>query len=287
MNLAILAGSNIGYSTLNQIVNYYTVKIVFTDARSTQIINLAKQEGILLHIGNPRNGRASSLIESVKIDVLISVNYLFIIERDMIDWPKTLAFNVHGSLLPKYRGRTPHVWSIINGEESCGITAHIIDEKCDAGDILEQVEIPIGHDDTGASILKKYESRYFPIIKSVLSKVERNSIVMLKQNNSLATYFSKRSEKDGRINWTWHRQRIRNWIRAQSSPYPGAFTYYFERKIIIDFAEFSDLGYSDHIIDGTIIGISKGKPIIKTPNGALILTKIRGEVIFEIGKSLT
>src|SRR5690606_33504394 len=101
--------------------------------------------------------------------------YLFIIDKKIIDLATSIAFNIHGSLLPKYRGRTPHVWSIINNEKFTGITAHIIDEGCDTGDIIEQVKIKISKSDTGASLLEKYNLLYLPLIRSVLEKIQTNS----------------------------------------------------------------------------------------------------------------
>ena len=70
-------------------------------------------------------------------------SYLFLIEKDIILHPRFLTFNIHGSLLPKYRGRAPHIWAIINNEKETGITAHVIDEKCDSGDIISQIKIKI------------------------------------------------------------------------------------------------------------------------------------------------
>src|SRR5690606_30041161 len=118
-----------------------------------------------------------------KCEILISINYLFLIESDIINSSKGLAFNIHGSLLPKYRGRTPHVWAIINGEVFTGITAHIIDKRCDSGDILEQIKIPIALDDTGGSILKKYEVEYLPLIEKVILNFAQNKLNPKKQNS--------------------------------------------------------------------------------------------------------
>ena len=207
---------------------------------------------------------------------MISINYIFLIEQNLIQIPKILAFNIHGSLLPKFRGRTPHVWSIINNEKLTGITAHLIDVGCDTGDIIEQVQIIIEDDDTGASLLKKYESKYYSLVVSVLNKISNNKLITFSQDNSKATYFGKRTPEDGLIDWSWHRERIYNWIRAQSFPYPGAFTYYLNNKIVIDWLEFDDNGFDYNIPNGTIVSID---PIrVKTPNGLVKITKIRNSI---------
>src|SRR5690606_11116288 len=100
------------------------------------------------------------------VDVLFSINYLFLIERDVLSQDPRVV-NLHGSLLPKYRGRTPHVWAIINNESHTGVTAHLVDEGCDTGPIILQREVPIEYTDTGATILLKFSSLYPEIIADV------------------------------------------------------------------------------------------------------------------------
>jgi methionyl-tRNA formyltransferase len=217
--------------------------------------------------------------------LILSVNYLFIIESDVINLSK-YAINLHGSLLPKYRGRTPHVWAIINNEVETGITAHFIDEKCDTGDIIFQKIIEIKIQDTGASILKKYEEVYPGMIIEILNRIKSGSLKRVKQDETKATFFEKRTPLDGQINWNWHKERIYNWIRAQSYPYPGAYTYYNNEKVIIDEVAFSDFGYSQSFINGLILN-DHPTIIVKTPNGAVELRVIRNPgIMFKTGEVL-
>src|SRR5690554_5519746 len=148
MSLGVLCSGNLGFQILLKLFEAHPINFVFTDSKSDRIIKFCKENKLSLFKGNPRRGRAKEFIAKNECDILISINYLFLIERDVINMGKKLAFNIHGSLLPKYRGRTPHVWSIINGEKYTGTTAHLIDEGCDTGDILEQVKIPIEESDT-------------------------------------------------------------------------------------------------------------------------------------------
>lgn len=91
--------------------------------------------------------------------------------------------------MPKYRGRTPHVWAIINGEKKTGVTAHLIDSGCDTGDVIDQIEISIGENDTGGIILGKYSKEYFPLIKNVLDKIKLNQLKLTKQLEEDASLF--------------------------------------------------------------------------------------------------
>jgi len=254
-----------------------------TDKGSTAISELCQSEKIACYVGNPRKGRGFEFIENISVDVIVSVNYLFLIEEDIIDHPKKLAFNIHGSLLPKYRGRTPHVWSIINNEAETGITAHKIEIGCDTGDIVGQIRIAIDENDTGADILKKYTHKYIPLIDKVLSQIRSNTLEFTVQNEKEATYYGKRTPEDGLIRWEWHKERIRNWIRAQAYPYPGAFTFYNEAKVIIDKASYSSLGFDNKIPNGSILQ-TEPCVVVKTGNGALKLEIIRTKNHkFEIG----
>ncbi|WP_294283386.1 methionyl-tRNA formyltransferase [uncultured Chryseobacterium sp.] len=281
MKYAFLCSGNLGFNILSELYNTLDIKFVFTDSKSLSIIDFCKKNDILFFKGNPRGDKAINFIEDnnlniYKVDILISVNYLFIIQDNIINLASKVAFNVHGSLLPKYRGRTPHVWSIINNEKYTGITAHIIDSGCDTGDIIEQIKIPIESNDTGASLLERYNTLYLPLIKSVIGKIASKAFFLEKQDNKKATYFGKRVPEDGEINWEWQKERIYNWVRAQAYPYPGAFTYLKGKQLVIDEVQLSDFGFDYSYENGSIL--STTPLIVKTPNGCLEITKFRGSI---------
>jgi len=274
MKIALLISDELGLIVFNKLLgSKVIIEAVFTDFNSKPIIDLAKKKEIPVFIGNPRRGKAANFISNISIEVLLSVNYLFIIEKDLIKWPDKYAINIHGALLPKYRGRTPHVWAIINNEKLTGITAHLMNEGCDTGNICYQMKVPINKNDTGASILKKFHKLYPKLILEIFSKIQTNNLKLVKQDETKATFFGKRTPDDGQINWGWQKERIYNWIRAQAHPYPGAFTFYNDKKIIIDKVEFDDFGYSYEVENGNILSINPLR--IKTPNGVLKVTSFR------------
>lgn len=285
LTFGILSSGKLGALCTEQLINYQLIKFVFTDRLSKEIIDICTIHSIPIFIGNPRNGKASSFVKQFDIDVLLSINYLFIVEQDILKIPKKYAINFHGSLLPKYRGRTPHIWAIINNEKETGVTSHIISEKCDEGDIVYQEKIIIPDNATGASLLNEFNHRYPLIISKVISMIENNSIKFIKQDSSKATYFEKRTPDDGEINWNWQKERIYNWVRAQSRPYPGAFTFYNNNKIVIHNIKFSDFGFHQNDVNGKILDNSD-LIIVKTPNGAISLTEIESDcnIKFIIGE---
>ncbi|MCZ2481744.1 methionyl-tRNA formyltransferase [Aquirufa nivalisilvae] len=273
MRLGLLVSGGLGAEILIKIGEIHDIVFVFTDRLSSEIQDYANLHSIPIFVGNPRNESTSTFIKDKSIDVLVSVNYLYIIDNQLIGHPSKFAINIHGSLLPKYRGRTPHVWAIINNESETGITAHVIDEGCDTGPILEQIQVRIESEDTGNLILEKYKKLYFPILKDVLTKIESGSYQLTQQDDSLATYFGKRTPEDGQINWNWQRERIRNWVRAQAFPYPGAFCYLNGKKLIIDELVFVERGFHFDQPNGQIVSVN---PIlVKTPNGVVQLKQVR------------
>ena len=198
---------------------------------------------------------------------------MFLIEEDIINFPSSYCINIHGSLLPKYRGRTPHVWSIINNETYTGVTAHIINENCDTGPIVKQEKIKITEFDTGATLLGKFSPVYMRMISELLYEAEEGLIVAKEQDETKATYFNKRTPDDGKINWSWHKERIRNWIRAQAYPYPGAFSVVNNQRVIIDEIMYTEMGFNQDIPNGKVINTNP--VLVKTANGVVELTKIR------------
>lgn len=156
-------------------------------------------------------------------DFLLSVNYRFIISARVLNlfrWP----LNVHGSLLPKYRGRTPHVWAIINGERKTGITLHLMDEGIDTGPIVEQVVVEIGETTTGADLLLSFEELYPEVVvtglRSLISGAQPRE-----QTERDATFFGKRTPEMGLIDFRCEYSDIHNFVRALAPPYPGAYCY--------------------------------------------------------------
>lgn len=173
------------------------------------------------------------MLRKNRVLYLVSVNYRYIIPYDIFSIPK-YSLNIHGSLLPKYRGRTPNVWSIINGEEYSGITCHLIDAGIDTGNIIEQVKVKIEPDDTGYSLVEKFQLLYPDILIDSLHKLEKGEKTVV-QNEIEASYYGKRTPDMGYIDFYKNAYQIINFVRAQAYPYPGA--YYFlnnGKKVIIN-----------------------------------------------------
>lgn len=184
----------------------------------------------------------SEQIKSISPNFLISVNYRYIIPKEIFTLAD-FALNVHGSLLPRYRGRTPHVWSIINGESESGITCHLIEELVDTGNIISQKVISIEPEDTGYSLLSKFESEYPTLLIESIEKLINGSD-LTKQDDKLASYYGKRTPDMGYIDFRKKASEVINFVRAQAQPYPGAYYYLLDgRKIIINRIAIHEINY--------------------------------------------
>jgi len=279
INLVVFASGELGLKMIEYLHSFVNINFIATDSKSDEIILFANHQKINLFIGKPNNEELYFELNKVDTKILFSINYLFILDKKIFQLFE-YAINFHGSLLPKYRGRTPHIWAIINNEKYTGITAHFIEEGCDTGDIVFQKKILIEEHITGADLLRIYQNEYPEVIRKVLEMINETNIVRLPQSNLEASIFPKRTPEDGLINWNWQKERIYNWVRALSHPYPGAFTYYRNEKIIIDEINFSNIGFDSFIENGTIISINQlNNPIVKVQNGAIEIIKKRNPAI--------
>ena len=289
MTVGLLISGNLGNIVLHDILSKKDISLlfVFTDSKSSTIIETCKTKQIKHFVGNPRNGKANVFLTEVESPSLIlSINYLFIVEEDIINKATKFAINIHGSLLPKYRGRTPHVWAIINNETLTGITAHLISKGCDEGDIVAQIEVPILPSYTGQDLLNVFNLKYPLLVKEILDKVKANTLTTTKQEESKATYFEKRTAEDGKINFDWQKERIYNWVRAQAKPYPGAFGFIDSNKIIIHKIEFSDFGFRQEMPNGLVLKIENNIPFIKIQNGVIKLIETASDYLIKEGDIL-
>lgn len=237
-NIVFCGFGKLGKDCLQELyTNGYRIDYILThkELKKESVDTFAIQNSISYSYKDARKNLKEffKTIKNLKPKYLISVNYRYILPKDIFQIAK-YAINIHGSLLPKYRGRTPHVWSIINGEKVSGITCHIIEESVDTGDIITQKSIDIEQDDTGYSLLKKFQLLYPSLLIDSLNCLEAGK-TLRKQNEEEASYYGKRISDMGYIDFYKDSTDVINFVRAQAEPYPGAYYYLVDgRKIIIN-----------------------------------------------------
>ncbi|QKJ51863.1 bifunctional UDP-4-amino-4-deoxy-L-arabinose formyltransferase/UDP-glucuronic acid oxidase ArnA [Providencia rettgeri] len=172
-------------------------------------------------------------IREMKPDVIFSFYYRDMLSEELLSIAPKGAFNLHGSLLPKYRGRAPINWALLKGENETGVTLHKMVAKADAGDIIAQEKVVITETDTGLTLHAKVREAAEVLLDKTLPLIEAGTYKAVAQDESQATYFGRRTAEDGQIDWNRSAKEIDCLIRAVTEPYPGAFTYLGARKMVI------------------------------------------------------
>lgn len=167
-------------------------------------------------------------------DFLFSAYYRQMLKAPLLALPRRGAFNLHGSLLPKYRGRVPVNWAVLHGEQETGATLHVMDIKPDHGDIVEQSAVPILGDDTAHEVFQKVTVAAEIALARALPKLIAGTASFTAQDFSRGGYFGGRKPEDGRIAPEAGAQAIHNLVRAVAPPYPGAFFEAQGRRILIE-----------------------------------------------------
>lgn len=172
-------------------------------------------------------------IRALTPDILFSFYYRELIGAPLLDLPPAGCLNLHGSMLPRYRGCAPANWAILNGETETGVTLHYMTTAPDAGDIVCQHAVPIGGDDDGRSLNLKLVAAAAPMLDEYLPAIRNGSAPRVPQRHGEATYFGRRSPADGEIDWAQSATEIANLARAVTRPYAGAFTHSPSQKVVI------------------------------------------------------
>ena len=173
---------------------------------------------------NPNEPQWLEQIAHLKPDFIFSFYYRHMLSPELLACARKGAYNMHGSLLPKYRGRVPVNWAVIHGERQTGATLHEMVTKPDAGAIAGQQAVPILPDDTAFEVFQKVTVAAEMVLDNTLPSILNGSLKMQAQDLSQGSYFGGRKPEDGRIQWTQSAAQIHNLIRAVAPPYPGAFT---------------------------------------------------------------
>ena len=172
-------------------------------------------------------------IQKLAPDYLFSFYYRHMIPVELLACAKIAALNMHGSLLPKFRGRAPVNWAILHGETKTGATLHIMEVKPDAGDIVGQSAVSIEPNETATEVFGKVSQAAVAVMNTVLPELIQGRIPRKPNNLAQGSYFGGRKPADGQILWHQTAQQVHNLVRAVAPPYPGAFTDWQGQRMIV------------------------------------------------------
>ena len=187
-----------------------------------------------IEVVTPDDPNAPAFVEKmqgISPDFIFSFYYRFMLKPAVLATAMRGAYNMHGSLLPKYRGRVPVNWAVLRGEETTGATLHEMVEKPDAGRIVDQFPVPILPDDRAIDVFRKVTTAAELLLDRSLAAVLDGMAQPIEQDLSQGGYFRGRTSDDGRIDWSKGAKEIHNLVRAVAPPYPGAFTMLGGQKL--------------------------------------------------------
>jgi methionyl-tRNA formyltransferase len=212
-------------------------------------------------------------------DLLLVVSWRYRIPRAVYNRPRLGTFVFHDSLLPGYRGFSPTVWAILNGEDHTGVTLFEITEETDAGDIVDQQRVPIGPDEAIAQVLEKVTEVYLELLGRNLEPLLRGTAARRPQDHARSTYTCRRLPEDNRIEWRSPSSQVYNLVRAAGAPYQGAYTFLEGRKLRVWEARrpAPEPRYVG-AVPGRVVEVRKGDgTMVLTGDGALLLTRLQEE----------
>ncbi|OZB31759.1 MAG: formyltransferase [Ferrovum sp. 34-44-207] len=229
----VFAYHNIGVNALKILLKHQVeVSLVLTHENNPKeyiwfnsVKELAEEKGLpVITPENPNSPEVIKQIKQAKPDFIFSFYYRHMLGEKILQLAKKGAYNLHGSLLPKYRGRVPINWET-------GATLHVMTEKPDQGAIVAQQKVSIGIDDTAKEVFDRVNDAAMTALDNILPSLLKGEAPHHKQHLKKGSYFGGRKPEDGLIDWGQNSVAIHNLVRALAPPYPGAFTYVNGQKL--------------------------------------------------------
>jgi methionyl-tRNA formyltransferase len=231
----------------------------------------------VLEQARPAAPEVAARIAELQPDFLFSFYFRHMIPGDVLHLARRGALNLHGSLLPRYRGRCPVNWVLVNGERETGVTLHYMEEKPDRGDIVAQRAVPIADDDTALSLNAKLCLATRALLRATYPALLAGTAPRSPQDHSRATYFGGRRPEDGRLEWSRSARQLYDLIRAVTAPYPGAFTSYRGRRLVVWWARPLDVSV-ERAVPGEVVETRNGAGVVvATGAGSLLVERVELE----------
>ena len=240
-SIIVCAYHNVGYYCLEELLRQGAdVRLVFTHEDSPteeiwfrSVRELAELHGIPYVTTEINEAENIEMVWKIAPDFLLSFYYRNMIKPEVLELVSKGALNLHGSYLPKYRGRVPVNWAVINGETETGATLHYMVAKPDAGDIVDQQKIPIVFTDTAFDVFNNLTVAAVDLISRSWPQLQAGTAPRIPMNLQQGSYFGGRKPADGKIDWTKSAEQIYNLIRGVTHPYPGAFSMLEGKRVVI------------------------------------------------------
>ena len=284
MKTVVFAYHNIGCEGIRALLrNGFEIAAIFTHADDPSeatwfdsVAELAVEQDIPVYAPEDVNHPIwVNRIRDLAPDIIFSFYFRQLLSREILDIPVRGALNLHGSLLPAYRGRCPVNWVLVNGEKETGLTLHYMTTEPDTGDIVAREKVAITPKDTALALHTKLLPVTAGLLDRTLPLIKAGSAPRIPQDSLQASYFGGRRPEDGEINWSLSAESVCNLVRAVTRPYPGAFSHTGNRKVLF---------WRVSTVPGTP---RKGAPGTVISTAPLVIACGRDAVQIECGQSVT
>ena len=234
----------------------------------------AARRGIPVHTPeDPRAPEVALLVDALRPDFVFSFYYRHMIPPRVLALAPRGALNLHGSLLPRYRGRALVNWVLVNGESETGVSLHHMVAKPDAGDLVDRESVEIALDDTAYTLFRKLEPAAEKLLDRALPRLLAGTAARMPLDLATGSYFGGRTPADGRIDWSWPAARVYNLVRAVTHPYPGAFTEWGGRSLLIWWALPLPLDHA--AVPGAVLAVDREGVLVAAGTDALRLVTVQ------------
>jgi methionyl-tRNA formyltransferase len=253
MRVAMFGYQTWGHRTLRALIDAgHEVALVVTHPASDHayeriwadsVADLAAEHGIrVLLRERPDDAELLAELRAADLDLIVANNWRTWLPPEVFELPRHGTLNIHDSLLPAYAGFSPIIWALLNDELAVGVTAHMMDGELDGGGIVLQQSVEVGPKDTATDLFHRTVDLIAPITAEAIKLIEQG-FTPQPQDRSKASFFHKRAKRDSLIDWNWTPEYIERMVRAQSDPYPNAFTYHRGQELRIIKASVSEGHY--------------------------------------------
>ena len=236
---------------------------------------VAERLGAVLHETRDINANETIVaVRELEPQLIFVVGWSQLVHDPFIALASEGVFGMHPTLLPRHRGRAPIPWAILTGLARTGVTLfEIVDATSDSGAIVGQVTLDVAPDETATTLFARIAAAHVQLTRELLPQLLARSVPRIPQDPSRASAWPKRTPADGIIDWETRASFLYDWVRAQTRPYPGAFTFLGEEKVIVWSAR--PVEFVQAAPAGTIVDVGDSGPVVACGEGGLVLEEIQ------------
>ncbi len=245
----------------------------------------ARHDAVLVETRDVNSPDTLNALRKLEPDLVFVVGWSQLVHDPFIAIAGEGVFGMHPTLLPRHRGRAPIPWAILSGLARTGVTLfEIVDATADSGAIVGQVVVDIAPDETATTLFERLANAHVELIRELVPQIIARTAPRIPQDPRRASTWPRRAPADGIIDWETRALYLHDWVRAQTRPYPGAFTFLGDERVIVWAARAVDL---DGIAPaGTVVELRPEGPVVACGEGGLVLEDIQSDAELAVGEVL-